>query len=222
MAVVDRLRIVAESDDRSVANRTGLNRRHRSVLPPASLRWNDVPRGTMDEVSPYVRLDLPISQRQGRCKDCSTSSSNPMMEGPWCRVRREARARERHRHWSWWIEPLSCGRRWDRRLRGRLLALELLLRLLGPLLQLLRQLFLLLLELFGVSRRTVISLGEVLEGDDEIDGLPRAVDPLNDEALPFLQLADEFAVRLIIGHAAVIETDDVGASHGLPVVDDHA
>src|SRR5215470_14409532 len=23
-----------------------------------------------------------------------------MMEGPWCRVRREARARERHRHWS--------------------------------------------------------------------------------------------------------------------------
>jgi len=27
-------------------------------------------------------------------------SANPMMEGPWCRVRREARARERHRHWS--------------------------------------------------------------------------------------------------------------------------
>src|SRR5262245_49542136 len=26
-----------------------------------------------------------------------------MMEGPWCRVRREARARERHRRWSWWI-----------------------------------------------------------------------------------------------------------------------
>src|SRR5262245_44272639 len=32
-----------------------------------------------------------------------TSSSNPMMEGPWCRVRREARARERRRHWNWWI-----------------------------------------------------------------------------------------------------------------------
>src|SRR6188768_1739625 len=31
-------------------------------------------------------------------KDCSASSSNPMMEGPWCRFRREARARERHRH----------------------------------------------------------------------------------------------------------------------------
>jgi hypothetical protein len=32
--------------------------------------------------------------RQGRPKDCSTSSSYPMMEGPWCRFRREARARE--------------------------------------------------------------------------------------------------------------------------------
>src|SRR3974390_973374 len=55
----------------------------------------------MDEVSSYVRLNLPfVSLRQGRPKDCSTSSSNPMMEGPWCRVRREARARERHRHCS--------------------------------------------------------------------------------------------------------------------------
>ena len=34
------------------------------------------------------------TRRQRRPKDCSTSSSNPMMEGPWCRFRREARARE--------------------------------------------------------------------------------------------------------------------------------
>src|SRR5262249_5646892 len=61
-------------------------------------RWNDVPRGTMDEVSSHVRLDLPLIRRQGRVKDCSTLSSNPMMEGPWCRFRREARARERHRY----------------------------------------------------------------------------------------------------------------------------
>jgi len=54
----------------------------------------------MDEVSSYVRLALPSLWRQGRAKDCSTSSSNPMMEGPWCRFRREARARERHRHCS--------------------------------------------------------------------------------------------------------------------------
>ena len=34
----------------------------------------------MDEVSSHVRLDLPFVCRQGRPKDCSTSSSNPMME----------------------------------------------------------------------------------------------------------------------------------------------
>ena len=55
--------------------------------------WKDVPRGTMDQVSPHVRLNLP-SVTEGRGKDCSASSSNPMMEGPWCRFRREARARE--------------------------------------------------------------------------------------------------------------------------------
>ena len=64
----------------------------------STARWNDVPCGTMDEASSYVRLDLLSARRQGRPKDCSASSSNPMMEGPWCRFRREARARERHRH----------------------------------------------------------------------------------------------------------------------------
>src|SRR6476660_4776874 len=52
----------------------------------------------MDEVSSHVRLDMPCDCRQGRPIDCSASSSNPMMEGPWCRFRREARAREQHRH----------------------------------------------------------------------------------------------------------------------------
>ena len=35
-------------------------------------RWNDVPHGTMDEISSHVRLDLVI-RRQGRPLDCSTS-----------------------------------------------------------------------------------------------------------------------------------------------------
>jgi len=52
----------------------------------------------MDEVSSLSRLDLPFVWQQGRPKDCSASFSTPMMEGPWCRFRREARARERHRH----------------------------------------------------------------------------------------------------------------------------
>src|SRR5436309_14883561 len=51
----------------------------------------------MDEVSSYVRLDLLSLRRQGRPKDRSASSSDPMMERPWCRFRREARARERRR-----------------------------------------------------------------------------------------------------------------------------
>ena len=28
--------------------------------PSSTQRWNDVPRGTMDEVSSFVRLDLPL------------------------------------------------------------------------------------------------------------------------------------------------------------------
>ena len=47
-------------------------------------RWKDVPRGTMDEVSSFGRLDPPFVKRQGRPTDCSASFSTPMMEGPWC------------------------------------------------------------------------------------------------------------------------------------------
>src|SRR5262245_28725185 len=32
------------------------------------------------EVSSYVRLNLPSHRRQGRAKDCSTSSPNPVLE----------------------------------------------------------------------------------------------------------------------------------------------
>src|SRR5437763_5862673 len=65
----------------------------------------------MDEVSSYVRLDLLSARRQDRPKDCSTSPSNPMMEGPWCRFRREARARERRRHCcGGWSEALDSSR----------------------------------------------------------------------------------------------------------------
>ena len=48
----------------------------------STARWNDVPRGTMDEVRSYVCLDLPSVCRQGRPIDCSASSSSPMLEGP--------------------------------------------------------------------------------------------------------------------------------------------
>src|SRR5437016_5420536 len=64
--------------------------------------------------------------------------------------------------------------------------------------------------------------GSYRQRKHETDRLTGAVDSLNNEALPFLQLADEFATRLVIGHAAVVEADDVGTGHGLAAVNDHA
>jgi hypothetical protein len=61
--------------------------------PPGSGRMRrrgDQTEMQFAEVSSYVRLDLPSLRRQSRPKDCSTSPSNPMMEGPWCRFRRQA------------------------------------------------------------------------------------------------------------------------------------
>src|SRR5678815_841289 len=97
--------------------------------------------------------------------------------------------------------------------RSCLLALKLLARVLGTLLKLVLQLLLLFLEFLGISRWTVIGLGEIREGNHQADGLASAVDALDDEALPFLQLADQFAARFVIGHAAVVEADDIGARH---------
>src|SRR5215469_13762131 len=104
---------------------------------------------------------------------------------------------------------LPCGRCLGCRL---LLALELLACLLGPLLQLLLQLLLLFLELLGIGGRAVIRLGEIPKRNHEADGLAGTIDPLNDQTLPFLQLADQFAARFIVRHAAVIEADDVRPS----------
>ena len=57
------------------------------------------PCGTMDEVRSHVRLDLPhLTVRP--TQRLFPSLSNPILERPLRRVRREARARKRHRHWS--------------------------------------------------------------------------------------------------------------------------
>src|SRR6516162_11519592 len=45
-----------QREDRSGLNAIGGN-------PSSTKRWNNVPRGTMDEVSSYVRLDLPTTAR---------------------------------------------------------------------------------------------------------------------------------------------------------------
>jgi len=48
-------------------------------------------------------LGPAVTWWQGRPKDCSASFSNPILEGPLRRVRREARARERHRTLARWM-----------------------------------------------------------------------------------------------------------------------
>jgi hypothetical protein len=55
-------------------------------------------RGTMDEVSSHVRLDLPFRLTARPLDRFAPPHPRIIMEGPWCRFRREARARERHRH----------------------------------------------------------------------------------------------------------------------------
>jgi hypothetical protein len=57
-------------------------------------------RGIKKAIVTVARRLAVIMQRHGRGKDCSISSSNPIVEGPSCRFRREARARELHRHCS--------------------------------------------------------------------------------------------------------------------------
>ena len=37
-----------------------LNQQENTRIPPCGGMWNDVPHGTMDEVSSYVRLNLPF------------------------------------------------------------------------------------------------------------------------------------------------------------------
>src|SRR6516225_6253747 len=44
-------------------------------------RWNDVPHGTMDEVSSHVRLDLPFTARPPQ-RLFHLVLGSPMMEGP--------------------------------------------------------------------------------------------------------------------------------------------
>ena len=55
---------------------------------------HDVPRGTMDEVRSYVRLDLPSGAGKADPKIVPPRSRIPYWKGLLRRVRREARARE--------------------------------------------------------------------------------------------------------------------------------
>ena len=64
---------------------------HRKLLQSKAIAIENDLRATLRNFG----LKVGVARRQGRGKDCSASSS---MEGPRCQFRREARARERHRH----------------------------------------------------------------------------------------------------------------------------
>src|SRR5262245_19712791 len=156
---------------------------------------------------PHVRSRTAPTQRCYYVRGSMTKEARRRRASISSRLNFELLARRRRRR-----------RRWRRLL---LLTLELLARLLGPLLQLVLQLLLLLLEFFGIGRRPIVGLGEVLQRNHEADGLAGAVDALDDQALPSLQLADQLPARLVVGHAAVIKADAIAAGHGLALVDDY-
>src|SRR5262249_4992955 len=104
--------------------------------------------------------------------------------------------------------------------RCRALAFKLPAGLLGTTLQFVLEPLLLLLEYFRIGRRAIVGLGKIGQRQNEADRLTGAVDALDDQALALLQLADKLSARLVIGHATVLEADDIRSGHRLALVDD--
>src|SRR5207253_11270869 len=95
---------------------------------------------------------------------------------------------------------------------GTTRSLELLALLLSPLLQLFLQLLLVFLEHLRIGRRTVIGLGEFTsERQRQRQRRAVGIDRLNNEILALLQAGDQLGGRFVVGHATVLEADDVGA-----------
>src|SRR4030095_11426148 len=113
---------------------------------------------------------------------------------------------------------------WSRLLRGGVLLLPLrerLALLFATLLQLFLQLLLVLLEHLRVGRRAVIGLGELArQRQRQRQRCAIGVGRLHHEVLTLLQSRDHFGGRLIVRHAAVLETDHVGRLLRLVTVDD--
>ena len=78
------------------------------------------------------------------------------------------------------------------------------------------------LNLILHGRRCVMGLGEAGKWQDQADRLARAIDALNDETLPFPQLADQFAGGLVLGCTAHPGTVGVRRGHRNVFVDNDA
>jgi transposase len=72
---------------------------HRKLLQSKAIAIEDDLRATSHNFGLKVGV-VGAARFEAQGRPCSTSFSNPMMEGPWRRFRREARAREQHRHRS--------------------------------------------------------------------------------------------------------------------------
>src|SRR5204863_5179447 len=135
--------------------------------------------------------------------------------------RREAQRRRLQQGSCPRCDPWCSSRSSLARLRRRApLAFELLAGLFGALGELALQLVLPLLEHLGIGGRSGIGLGEIAKRHHQAERLAGAVEALHYEALSLLQFVDQFAARLVIGHAAIVETDYVRGIHWLALVDD--
>src|SRR5437868_5746019 len=100
-------------------------------------------------------------------------------------------------------------------------ALEFLARFFSLLLQFFLQLLLVFLEHLRIGRRTVIGLGEFTrERQRQRQRRAVGIDRLNNEILALLQAGNQLGGRFVVGHATVLEADDVGALQRRIAVDD--
>src|SRR6478752_2253737 len=112
-------------------------------------------------------------------------------------------------------------RRLLRRRIGSARSFELLALLFSLLLQLFLQFLLVFLELLRIGRRAVIGLGEFTrERQRQRQRRAVGIDRLNNEVLAFLQAGDQLGRGFVIGHATILEADDVGALQRRVAVDD--
>src|SRR4051812_18110846 len=108
-----------------------------------------------------------------------------------------------------------------RRRIGRGRSFELLALLFSLLLQLFLQLLLTFLELLGIGRRTVIGLGEFArERQRQRQRRAVGIDRLNNEVLALLQAGDQLGRGFVVGHATILEADDVRTLQRRVAVDD--
>src|SRR5262245_5609781 len=76
-------------------------------------------------------------------------------------------------------------------------------------------------QVLRIHGRSVIGFAEIGQRQHQAEGLAVSIETLDVQVLPALELADQFAARLIVGHAAGGHANDIWSIHRLALVDDH-